>query len=97
MLSKNKLIPIIDPTQQEIREGTERIEKVFLIGGLRIWYKDLIYTKFRAKNWTIEPRSACMICKCHPRFARIREFLDVKYGELYGPINHDKMIYYQYK
>lgn len=34
-----------------------------------------------------------MVCKCHPKFARIKEYLNCKYGELYGPVNVDPQIF----
>jgi len=57
----------------------------------------LIYPKFKAKNWVIEPRNACLICKCHPKFARIKEFLHVKYGDLYGPCPCDGPLHLNFR
>lgn len=60
-----------------------------VVAGHKMWYHDLCYLRFKPRNWVIEPRNACIICKCHPKFARIKEFLNCKYGDLYGPIAID--------
>lgn len=86
-----------EPTLEDLRDGCERVEKVQIIAGHRVWYLDLVYPKFRAKNWVVEPRNACLICKCHPKFARIREFLHVKYGDLYGPVPCDDQLHRNFK
>lgn len=85
------------PSEFEGREGSERIEKVQIVMGSRVWYLDFIYFKFKTKNWVFEPRHGCLICKCHPKFARIKEYLHVKYGELYGPVSHEKNLHLIFK
>lgn len=79
-----------ESTLDDLREGYERNEKIQIVQGHRVLYWDLVYPKFRAKFWTVEPRNACLICKCHPKFARIKEFMHVKYGDLYGPVPCDE-------
>ncbi|CAD8198545.1 unnamed protein product [Paramecium octaurelia] len=67
--------------------GNGRLEKVFAVAGSKVWFLDFIYSKFKptSKHSKIEPKQACIICKCHQKFARINEFLNCKYGDLYGP------------
>ncbi|CAD8074867.1 unnamed protein product [Paramecium sonneborni] len=75
-----------NPIEEPCNQGIGRVEKISIVAGHKMWYHDLAFVRFKPRNWVVEPRHACIICKCHPKFARIKEFLNCKYGDLYGPI-----------